>query len=152
MKSRFMLTVGVLVGIYATSYAQTSIKGNSVAEEVLVGTLDGDSKPQPDNKTTSSGDPLRTVEIYILNKTNKQIDELYFSPSNSNDWEDDVLGDNVMRHGQGDWLTFETKQTTCFYDLGVKFSNGVAATWKKLDVCTYTTFELKPNAIVTMKK
>ena len=126
-----------------------------VAGGVLVGAMSEPSKPSSASSSrsaSSSSQSLVTVEMYISNKTNREIESIFVSSSNSNSWEDDILGDNVMPHGSGDMLSFNTRQTTCFYDLKVNYSSGGSTVWTGLDVCTYTTFELKPNSVVLQGK
>jgi len=125
------------------------------AGEVLIGAMDAGSKPPPKPSSTvaaSSKGGAHRVEMFISNKTYKQIDELYVKAASEVNWGEDILGDNYMVHENGDWHIFETNNTDCVYNIKAKYENGAIAYWYNLNVCNYSQFELKVNGSYGQKR
>lgn len=74
-------------------------------------------------------------DFTLVNRTGYQIDEVYVAPSNSNDWEDDVLGRDVLENGQRVDISFAAKTRACMYDVKVAYSDKTTAEWEKFDLC-----------------
>lgn len=118
-----------------------------VAGGVIAGMAEASTTSRSNSTNNSQGS--KQVKIFISNKTYKQIDELYLSSSNTESWEEDILGDNVFTHGQGDWISFAT--SGCTYDLKVVYKSGNSEVFSGLNVCQYKQFELIPGGKVNMR-
>ncbi len=77
-----------------------------------------------------SGDQDFTVH----NQTGVDIYELYVSPGSSNDWEEDVLGVDVLADGDSVDITFDREETSALWDLQVRDSEGNSLTWTQLNL------------------
>jgi len=77
------------------------------------------------------------LDFELHNETGYQIDEVYVSPSNKNDWEEDVLGEGVLENGNSVNITF-TRQKQDYWDLKVVFKGGREAVWTKFDLSQIT--------------
>lgn len=80
--------------------------------------------------------------IYIENSTGYTISEIYLSPADVAEWEDDVLGFRELANGKEYWVDFSGADNVCGWDLRVVYQNGVDAVWEDLNLCRDWHFEL----------
>jgi hypothetical protein len=85
-------------------------------------------------------------DFTVVNRTGYQIDKIFVAPSKSNDWEEDVMGDDVMEDGTSQPITFESGTSTCKYDLKAVYNDGDSAEWGNIDLCTVSKVTLHYNA------
>jgi hypothetical protein len=95
----------------------------------------------------------RNLDFTLLNRTGLTINELYVSPSKSDDWEEDVLGRDVLKHGETVDITFARNETSCTWDLKIVDSDGDSVSWSSIDLCTAAHITLqyedgKPTATI----
>ncbi|HWJ60169.1 MAG TPA: argininosuccinate lyase [Sphingomicrobium sp.] len=74
-------------------------------------------------------------DFRLTNKTGYTIAEVYVAPSASEDWEEDVMGVDVLANGDRVDIEFPKREKTCIYDLRVVFDDGDEADWRKFDLC-----------------
>jgi hypothetical protein len=79
-------------------------------------------------------------KVEIINKTGYAITEFYGSNSNTNDWEEDILGADVLPHNSSITIDFDDGTGNCMFDFLVKFEDGDQLTEKGVDVCTIGEF------------
>jgi hypothetical protein len=77
------------------------------------------------------------LDFTLHNNTGYQIDEVYVSPSNTDDWEEDILGEDVLENGSEVPITFN-RQRQSFWDLKVVFKGGREGIWKKFNLSQLT--------------
>jgi hypothetical protein len=66
--------------------------------------------------------------------------EVYVSPSSAADWQDDVLGQDVLLPGDSTDINFVGFNTnTCTYDIKVVGKDGTTGELDKVDLCSTTT-------------
>ncbi|HVH79816.1 MAG TPA: argininosuccinate lyase [Stellaceae bacterium] len=83
-------------------------------------------------------------DFKLLNKTGYELKALYVSPSKSDDWEDDVLGQDTLSDGQAVNVHFNPKVKTCTWDLKVTYSDDdSSAVWEKIDLCSVEKITIK---------
>ncbi|MCC7096653.1 MAG: hypothetical protein IT472_05700 [Thermomonas sp.] len=81
--------------------------------------------------------------VRIINKTSYTMVRFYASRSSTSDWEEDILGDSVVRSGGSVRINIDDGTGACLFDFKAVFSNGNEATRGKINVCeigeyTYT--------------
>lgn len=81
-------------------------------------------------------------DFQLTNKTGYTIAEVYVAPSASEDWEEDVMGIDVLGNGDQVDITFPAREKTCIYDLRVVFDDGDDAEWRKFDLCEVSNITL----------
>jgi hypothetical protein len=86
---------------------------------------------------TSAG----TQDFTLVNKTGVDIHNLHISESAKDDWEEDVLGADVLANGDSLEIHFSGK-AACSWDLMVKNEAGEGVFWRKLDLCKATKVTL----------
>jgi hypothetical protein len=77
------------------------------------------------------------LDFTLHNQTGYQIDEVYVSPNNSDNWEEDVLGADVLANDSSVAITFSRQRQT-FWDLKVVFKGGREAVWKRFNLSQLT--------------
>jgi hypothetical protein len=85
-------------------------------------------------------------DFMLMNKTGYELKALYVSPSKSDDWEDDVLGQDTLSDGQAVNVHFSPKTKTCKWDLKVTYSDDDSnAVWHDIDLCKVEKITIKYN-------
>src|SRR5947209_7460508 len=72
-------------------------------------------------------------DFTLHNATGVEIHELYVSPHSSDDWEEDVLGQDTLADGDSVDITFSRKERAKLWDLKVVDSKGNSITWEELN-------------------
>jgi len=82
----------------------------------------------------------------LINKTGYELKALFVSPSKSEDWEEDVLGQDTLGDGQAVNVHFSAKVRTCKWDLKVVYSDDdSSAVWNNIDLCSIEKITIKYN-------
>ena len=85
-------------------------------------------------------------DFRLVNKTGYELKALYVSPSKSDDWEEDVLGQDTLSDGQAVNVHFSPKTKTCKFDLKVTYSDDdSSAVWHDIDLCAVEKITIKYN-------
>lgn len=77
------------------------------------------------------------LDFELHNMTGYRIEQVYVSPNNKNDWEEDVLGEGVLENGDSFNITFD-RQPQDNWDLKVVFKGGREAIWYKFNLSQIT--------------
>jgi hypothetical protein len=85
-------------------------------------------------------------DFKLFNKTGYELKALYVAPSKSDDWQEDVLGQDTLADGQIVNVHFSPKTNTCIFDLKVVYSDDDStAVWSKIDLCTVEKITIHYN-------
>ncbi|MEW6256668.1 MAG: argininosuccinate lyase [Pseudomonadota bacterium] len=85
-------------------------------------------------------------DFELVNKTGYDISHVYVSPTKSNDWEEDVLGKDILEDGDSWDIEFERGDKTCKWDLKVVYADdNSAAYWRNIDLCTVEKITIRYN-------
>jgi len=95
----------------------------------------------------------RNLDFTLVNKTGLTIDEVYLSPTNDDEWGEDVMGKDVLNNGEKVEITFSSSETECNWDLKIVDEDKDDVEWTKLNLCTANEITLmyegkKPTAII----
>lgn len=94
----------------------------------------------------AAGPALAADQDFTLkNKTGYTIASVYVSAAKTTDWEDDVMGKDVLEDGESVDISFPKRASACKYDLKVIYDDKDEAEWGNLDLCTISTVELHYN-------
>ena len=93
------------------------------------------------------------LDFTLLNRTGVVITELYVSPDDADEWEEDVLGQDVLKHNASLDIAFARSEKSCDWDLKIKDEDGDEIEWDSLDLCAASHITLlyqnnKPTAII----
>jgi hypothetical protein len=75
------------------------------------------------------------LDFTLVNKTGLTIDYIYVSPTNDNEWGEDVMGRDVLEHGESVDIVFSRSEKSCMWDLKIKDADGDEVSWSNLDLC-----------------
>jgi len=85
-------------------------------------------------------------DFIMVNKTGYRIDKVFVSPTKSDEWEDDVLGRDVLDDSETVEIKFHRAATGCKWDLKVVYADdGSSAIWQALDLCTISKVTIRYN-------
>jgi len=85
-------------------------------------------------------------DFRLINKTGYELKALYVSPSKSDDWGDDILGQDVLSDGQAVNVHFNPRAQTCKWDLKVTYTDdNSSAVWSDIDLCTVEKITIRYN-------
>ncbi len=73
-------------------------------------------------------------DFILHNQTGVEIDSLYVSPHSTNDWEEDVLGQDTLASGDSVKITFEDRDKHVHWDLKVTDKEGNSLEWEDLNL------------------
>ncbi len=73
-------------------------------------------------------------DFTVVNKTGVEIHELYVTPHNSDDWEDDILGEDTLANGEEVDIKFSRKEKAKSWDLKVVDADGNSIEWESLNL------------------
>lgn len=83
---------------------------------------------------TKASQPEGDQDFTIVNKTGVTIAALYVSPSKENDWEEDILGQDVLANGESCEISFSPKEKAALWDIRVEDSEGNALIWYNINL------------------
>ncbi len=85
-----------------------------------------------------------TQDFLLVNQTGVEIYNLYISETNNENWEEDVLGQDVLSNGGRIDVGFAGRRA-CFWDMLVTDSEGGNVTWEGLNLCETSLVILRCN-------
>ncbi|GGF79156.1 hypothetical protein GCM10007301_43960 [Azorhizobium oxalatiphilum] len=85
-------------------------------------------------------------DFTLVNKTGYDIDKVFVSPTKTDDWEEDVLGKDVLENGDAWTIKFHRSVRTCKWDLKVVYSDDdSSAIWYGIDLCSVSKITIRYN-------
>jgi hypothetical protein len=76
-----------------------------------------------------------TQDFTILNNTGYPIERVYVSASAKDEWEEDVLGEDILPDGERTKIRFANEEDACLWDLKVVYSDEESAEWQGINLC-----------------
>jgi hypothetical protein len=83
-----------------------------------------------------------TQDFSLVNNSGFDIYELYISESHSDDWEEDVMGENVLSDGERLNMSFRGR-AACLWDILAVDSEGTSVTWSGINLCEVSVVVLR---------
>ncbi|MES2986879.1 MAG: hypothetical protein V4808_03140 [Pseudomonadota bacterium] len=84
--------------------------------------------------------------LHINNRTGYTINEIYIAPTSTNNWEEDVMGEDALETDTSVNVDFSRSVDTCKWDLKAVYDDGTNAVWKNIDLCKISTITMFYNA------
>ncbi len=85
-------------------------------------------------------------DFQLVNRTGYELKALFVSPTKSDDWEDDVLGQDTLGDKQSVNVKFHRAAKSCHWDVKVVYSDDdSSAVWTNIDLCTVEKITLHYN-------
>jgi hypothetical protein len=84
---------------------------------------------------TATAFARRGPQDFILqNKTGFEINSLYVSPHSSDDWEEDILGQDTLADGESLKISFDDRDKHVHWDLKITDHEGNSLEWDDLNL------------------
>ena len=84
--------------------------------------------------------------LKINNRTGYTISEIYIAPATSDNWEEDVMGDQTLETGTSVNVDMSESVDTCRWDLKAVYDDKTSAIWKNVNLCKISSISLFYNA------
>jgi hypothetical protein len=85
-------------------------------------------------------------DFVLVNRTGYELREVYVSPTKSNEWEEDVLGQDTLEDGKRVTIRFKRATRTCRWDLKVVYSaDDSNAVWRNINLCEVERVTIRYN-------
>lgn len=84
------------------------------------------------------------VTFTLENGTNEPIFEFYASPPSTDDWEEDILGEEVLMPGDTVNITIDDGREDCEYDFLAVFEDGTELEHENVSVCDGESYTYTP--------
>ena len=81
-------------------------------------------------------------DFTLVNRTSVEINSVYITPHSSDDWEDDILGQDTLPAGESVDIQFSRKEKAKMWDLRVEDSEGNSIEWENLNLLEISTVKL----------
>jgi hypothetical protein len=85
----------------------------------------------------------KALDFILHNKTGADIHAIHISPSDKNDWEENILKENVLADGESIHIQFGPHETSELWDLKVGDAEGTGLVWENLDLTKIHELTLK---------
>jgi len=82
------------------------------------------------------------LKFSLINNSARAIKNFYTSPTDTTDWQEDVLGEDTIPSGQTDAITIADGSTQCVYDMRFVMEDGAEAIEKGIDLCKLAEYTL----------
>jgi hypothetical protein len=81
-------------------------------------------------------------DFTLVNATGVTIDEVYISPVSTKDWQEDVMGTEVLEDGEEVEISFSRDEEVCAWDIMIKDTEGNEIYWENIDLCEHSEITL----------
>ncbi|MBS0211692.1 MAG: hypothetical protein JSR26_00745 [Proteobacteria bacterium] len=78
--------------------------------------------------------------VKVVNGTHYTIVRFFASSADSESWEEDILGDNVLKPGQSARINIDDGSGACIFDFKAVFSDGDSLVRRGVNVCEISTY------------
>ena len=78
--------------------------------------------------------------VDIINDTGRTMAEFYASATNTDDWEEDILGEDTLAHGEVFDIDIDDGTGACKFDFKAVFTDGTSNVRRGIDVCAISRF------------
>jgi len=75
-----------------------------------------------------------TQDFTLVNSTGVEINKLFVSPHEKDDWEEDILGQDTLPSGQSVHIKFSREEKAAMWDLRVEDPQGNSIVWENLNL------------------
>jgi hypothetical protein len=150
MKNKMLLAVLVvgLLGLSAACSSSAPANANKTTNTTSTTTTTNTSNAgsaantnsAPASNTNTTGNSGSTAQeggkqdFTLVNQTGVEIDKLFISPHDVEDWQDDVLGQDTLPSGQSVDIKFHRKETAAMWDLRIEDKQGNSIEWENLNL------------------
>jgi len=105
------------------------------------------ASPAASNANTSpAASDSAAQDFTLVNETGVEIDKVYISPHDKDDWEEDVLGKDTLPTTQSVEIKFHRDETAAEWDLRIEDKDGNSIEWENLNLLKISKLTLHYDA------
>lgn len=141
MRTNLILTLAVAVTAALFSAcgapaANNTAKPANAAPATAATTPKPAAPATPATSTSTSSEPATggAQDFKLVNKTGVVISSLYISPSDKEEWGEDILGKDVLGDGENADIKFKRSEKAAKWDLKIEDSQGHSIEWTDLNL------------------
>jgi hypothetical protein len=130
----------LLCGIAAALLSVSACSSPSSAPKATTApvTSNANTKPAapPANTSTSDAGASQQAkqDFTLVNKTGVEINALFISPHDVDDWEEDILGRDTLPNAQSVDVTFKREEKAAMWDLRIEDDKDGSVEWENLNL------------------
>ncbi|HEX8117750.1 MAG TPA: hypothetical protein VF521_10810 [Pyrinomonadaceae bacterium] len=98
------------------------------------------------SNASSSADHGAAQDFTLVNQTGVEIDKVFISPHEKDDWEEDILGKDTLPAGQSVDIKFDREETSAEWDLRIEDKQGNSIEWESLNLLKISKLTLHYDA------
>jgi hypothetical protein len=139
MNKKIMLSslAAALLLTAACSSPSSTNKPTNTAPAANTNTASKPAAPATNTNTASSDSASSQQgkqDFTLVNETGVEINALYVSPHNADDWEEDILGRDTLPSSERLDITFKRGEKAAMWDLRVEDKQGNSIEWENLNL------------------
>ena len=126
------------VGCSAGTSTNTTTNTNTAATNAANSNAAPASTPAATNANAANSNATSSTsgaqDFTLVNRTGVEINAVYISPHDSDDWEEDILGQDTLADGQSVEIKFNRDEKAALWDLRVEDKGGNSIEWENLNL------------------
>ena len=139
----------VIVGALCASVFALAACGGGASENKAAPAPANTTAPAPAAADETAPAPAPAAagaqqDFDILNKTGHTVVSLNVSPTNENEWGEDILGRDVLNDGESAKISFSRGEDECMWDLRATYDDDDTTEMKGVNLCEVATVTLNP--------
>ena len=129
-----------LIGCGAPAATNVNVKANTANTNTAVANTTANTAANTANANTAANTAAAPAtagaaqDFTVVNKTGVVIDKLYVSPSDKDDWQEDILGQDQLADGASVDIKFHPKEKAAKWDLRIEDTKGNSIEWTDLNL------------------
>ncbi|MDX2336631.1 hypothetical protein [Brevundimonas vesicularis] len=81
--------------------------------------------------------------VRIINDTRVTMTQFYASSVDADDWEEDILGNDVLRPGRSVRINIDDGTGECYFDFKAVFADGDVLVRERINVCSISEYRYR---------
>lgn len=121
------------LALAAVAAALLAACGSSEEKAAPAAAAEATETTETTEATAAAG--VAEVKFNLENATSYTLTHLYLSPAATDEWENDILGEQTVAAGETAEVSIDDGVESCMYDLRADFDDGDAIDVRGVDVC-----------------
>ena len=118
-------------------------KAGNMTNAAAPAATDNAAAPAPDSAADAGGATAGAQQDFTLvNNAGHTVMTINVSPSNSDQWGPDILGQDVVANGESVEISFERGDEQCLWDLRATYDDGDTTDSRGVNLCEVATVTL----------
>jgi len=129
-----VLLCGLTALLLMVGACSTATNTNTAANANTATTMATPAPTTAPNTAVSPASTSAAQDFTLVNETGVEIDKVFISPHDKDDWEEDILGQDTLATGKSVDIKFHRAETAPIWDLRIEDSKGNGIEWENLNL------------------